>query len=111
MREVGCGPPPEREGGKRLLWEAKGHTGYTRKSNLLKSAPFPREKKKTQNKTNDKRNTAIAIVLRLFLNIVLEITLAKCKRILIVPLIHGAGYPNNFTNAITGESFWFITNM
>jgi hypothetical protein len=76
-----------------------------------KLTPSPGKKKKTQNKTNDKRNTAIAIVLRLFLNIVLEITLAKCKRILIVPLIHGAGYPNNFTNAITGESFWFITNM
>jgi len=110
MREVGCGPPPEREGGKRLLWQ-KDIPGTPVKVICSKVTPSPGKKKKTQNKTNDKRNTAIAIVLRLFLNIVLEITLAKCKRILIVPLIHGAGYPNNFTNAITGESFWFITNM
>lgn len=52
MREEGYGPPPEREGGGDL-------------------PPHP--------KKNDKRNMAIAIVLRLFLNIVLEITLTKCR--------------------------------
>lgn len=28
-----------------------------------------------------------------------------------IPLVHGASYPNNFTNAITGACSLLVTNM